>query len=151
MTYKEAEQWANQNKLKTLGIAAALFIVVVMTASAIIGPEQTSNATAQNPAPATKAAASPAPKPTYEATILNSTPISPAELNVVVQTKNTSSTASKPSCTVRAASPSGSYSGWDIVDVDKEIEAGGIYTWRVVLTITNEGASYATDTSVTCK
>ncbi len=116
------------------------FILVVFIIALVVGTIKNQNTPKSS-----------SPKASYSATITRSSPIDPATLWVSVRVTNTSNVSGEPDCTVRAQNPSGSYKGWDIFGLGRKIAPGGTDSFNARLTITNNGASYVTEATVSCK
>ena len=86
----------------------------------------------------------------YKATVTGYTVINPADLAVSVRVTNTGSSASTPTCTINAQDPSDAYSGIDEVTLQGSLAPGATTNFADNLVITNHGASYVTQVTVSC-
>lgn len=87
---------------------------------------------------------------TYPATIDGSFVVNPATLAIQWSVQNNGSQTVKPSCDIEAKDLSGTYRGFDTFDTTNPIPAGSTVHATSNLTITKEGASFATGISITC-
>lgn len=86
----------------------------------------------------------------FEGVITYYAPINPATLQFTASIKNNGNAPGKFSCTVRGKDASSTYRGYDIFSDDSELQPGSEKNFNGVITITNEGAYYVTDVSVSC-
>jgi len=93
----------------------------------------------------------PAATARYTASIDTVRVVNPASVEVSATVRNIGGSSGTPTCTVRASDTSGAYSGWGIFDFDRSISAGGQDGFRGTIIITNEGASFVTDTEIECE
>lgn len=157
------------NILKYLGLALVLLLVATVITAPPTDTDRAASSTTSAPAPTPAPAATqpapqpvPAPAPTpppakakFEAVVGRSSTLDPKTRVVMVTVRNTSTVTGSPSCFVRATSLSGNYKGYDTfsgreVPVLKAIAAGEETTFYARLTITDEGAAYATEATATC-
>lgn len=86
----------------------------------------------------------------YPATIEGSAVVNPATLAIRFTVRNDGSQPVTPNCDLRAKDVSGTYSGFDLFTPTTPIEPGGMQHLVGHLTITKQGAQYATDMSISC-
>jgi hypothetical protein len=91
------------------------------------------------------------PGASYKATVTGRLVVNPATLDVTVRVINTGQGAGTPSCQINASDPSGSYSGADLVTLQGKLQPGQATNFDDPhITITNQGARYVTQVTVTC-
>jgi predicted RNA-binding Zn-ribbon protein involved in translation (DUF1610 family) len=76
--------------------------------------------------------------------------IGPADLRVYFTVQNVGKGSGSPTCQITAGNPSSAYYGFDTVWWNKSIPAGGQISAYDDITVTNQGAQYVTQVSVTC-
>ena len=89
-------------------------------------------------------------KTTFMGSVFTIDVINPATVNVVFQLRNVGSVNGIPDCKVKVQDVSGTYSGYDYPIITKEVKPMETILGNVNLTITNQGASFVTEGSVTC-
>lgn len=90
-------------------------------------------------------------KPKYEAKAQNFTVTDPSTLRVDIKVHNVGEVSGKPNCSIEADNGTRSYRGTDRVVSDTELKPDGYWGFAQTLTITNEGAEYVDQVTVTCK
>lgn len=134
---KKGNGWAK--KLLLAGVFSFVAIVVVLAIAATFG--NTSGSTSSPTDSSVR---------TYPATIDGSFVVNPATLAIQWSVQNNGSQTVKPSCDIEAKDLSGTYRGFDTFDTTNPIPAGSTVHATSNLTITKEGANFATDISITC-
>ena len=86
----------------------------------------------------------------YSARVISYTAVNPADLSVAVRVTNTGSKSGTPTCTINAQDPSYTYTGVDIATLQGSVASGASTTFVDNLTITEQGAKYVTQVTVSC-
>ena len=91
-------------------------------------------------------------KAKYTATVdtSNIVVINPATVSLSFQVKNTGNAAGQPWCTLQASDANDTYSGTDYFQLSSPIQPGQTSTSADSLTITNQGAQYVTQATISC-
>jgi hypothetical protein len=76
--------------------------------------------------------------------------INPATVNVVFDITNANDSAKTPTCSVSVSDPGSAYTGFALPDFTIPLAAGQTQTNNINITVTNQGAQYVTEGSVTC-
>lgn len=90
------------------------------------------------------------PKSTYEAHITDIGAIDPTTAKVLVIVKNTGKIEAAPICQISVHNESRTYQGFDTFDQLKKLKPGEQWGFSGTLTVTNQGADYVTNGSVSC-
>jgi hypothetical protein len=93
----------------------------------------------------------PKPKaPSYEIKIAGNTYADPTSRRLTFTVKNTGTTESNPACSISMSNEAGTYNGSDYVTWETPLAPGDTKYFEGLIVITNEGASYATKSNVSC-
>ena len=76
--------------------------------------------------------------------------INPGDIAVTLKITNTGKTAATPTCTVNASDPAGSYTGVFQGTLQNTVQPGRTTTTVANVSVSNNGAQYVTDVSVSC-
>jgi hypothetical protein len=151
VNYEQATQIRAKSRRTAVKVIGALVVVglLIWGVSAMFGG-------GSSDAPATAASAS--PDQTYDlqpakfkATVTSTRVQNPATLTVFARVKNVSKVEGRAQCFVEARDPSGTYDGYDNFNVRGFIQPGEEGLLRADLTVTNEGAIWATEITVDCE
>ena len=137
LSSKNRNGWAK--KLVLAGVFSLVAMVVVLAIVATFG--STSGGANSPSGSGTR---------TYPASIDGSFVVNPATLAIQWSVQNNGSQTVKPSCVIEAKDLSGTYRGFDTIETTNPIPAGSTVHATSNLTITKEGANFATDISITC-
>jgi hypothetical protein len=91
----------------------------------------------------------PTPLPQYSTELLNYKIINPASIDVYYNVTNTNGMTGIAECTIRVSDASGTYKGFDVVSIP--VIANELSKNVTTIIVTNEGATYITEGSVTCQ
>ena len=86
----------------------------------------------------------------FPATIEKIMVVNPASVKVFFNVKNDSNGDIKPSCTINVKDDSGTYHGFDVFDIQDSVSPGQQRNGAGVITVTKQGAAFATRGSITC-
>jgi hypothetical protein len=86
----------------------------------------------------------------YKARVQDFVVIDPADLAVTIRVRNTGHQAGAPTCQVQAQDASYAYYGVDEATLSNPIRAGAFAVYVDNVTITNQGAQYVTQVTVSC-
>ena len=92
------------------------------------------------------------PKWAWKAKVTNSVAVNPATVRFwALVTNKASKTDGIPRCTVRFHDPGRNYTGWGVFTLRKPVKAGRSQIFSGDVTVTNEGAVWATEHSIECE
>lgn len=134
--------------LVALGLLVAIGAVGALTGS----DDEPSPTTVATTVATSSTTTTTAPAPAaYDATVQDIVVVNPATVTVVATVTNTGGTAGTPKCFVQAQDPAGAYEGYDSFNSKSPLDPGATNTLRGDLVITNEGAAFVTEASITCE
>ncbi|MEZ5184763.1 MAG: DUF2510 domain-containing protein [Candidatus Nanopelagicales bacterium] len=137
-----------------IGIGAGVLLIggcAALVSSVGSGDESVSTQQTE-PAPATDTSEpEPVKLPEYKAKITNSIVVNPATVHFWAQVKNTGDASGTRDCTVKFHDPNRTYDGWDIFTLRKPLKADRSVIFSGDITVTNEGAVWATEHSIKCE
>lgn len=87
---------------------------------------------------------------TYVAAVTDIQVENPASVRVFVNVVNSGDNPGMPECTVRAADPTGAYSGFEVFEMLETVAPGETGTFNGTIVITNQGAGFVDEASVEC-
>jgi hypothetical protein len=90
------------------------------------------------------------PAPHYRAMVTGLHVLDPATLDVTVRVTNTGKAAGKPDCIVSAQNAGGAYHGVNEGTAKASLAPGAAVTLAMPVTITGQGAEFATQAKATC-
>lgn len=91
-----------------------------------------------------------AAKPDYEIKVVGNTYADTTRRRLTFTVTNTGSVDANPACNIHIQSPDGQYQGIDYVTWDTPLKPGEVKYFEDLITITNNGAVYATKSDVSC-
>jgi len=150
---KEWGEMSFWEKMLGLVLLTAIVIAIIWFIGAVISgvKEQNQKQTATPSESQTpKAETKPKAEAKYTAKIVDSRVVNPATWQFDAQVKNTGTAEGKPKCTVRAHDESNTYKGFDFFEKETPLQPEKIWYWSGNLTITKEGATFVTETSINC-
>lgn len=145
-----APQRRSGGLLSYLGCFGSLLLVVAVVAYiAYFAPRiaDMGNDGVEAEQPTTETAVS--AETTFSATVSSIVTVNPATAIATVDITNVGNSAGVPYCTVRVADPSGTYKGVDLFEFE-ELQPGERRQFDAQLTVTNQGAVFATIGSADC-
>jgi hypothetical protein len=139
---------ANQDRpwFKRKKIMIPLVLVALIIIGSIGGGKKSpSSSSGSTPTTSTQTATR-----VYPSSVDGSAVVNPATLAVRFTVRNDGSQPVTPSCDLRAQDTSGTYSGFDLFTLTAPLAAGAMQHLVGDLTITKQGAAYATQITVKC-
>lgn len=92
----------------------------------------------------------PATKPDYEIKVAGNTFADDTRRRLTFTITNTGTVDANPACNIRIQSPDGQYQGIDYVTWDTSLRPGDTKYFEGLVTISRDGAAYATESEVSC-
>lgn len=159
--YWDGTQWGQRKQgggvptwAKVAGAAVLALFGLGMCGALLSDTEDAPTAGGESSAPAAESPAG-QPEPTtvgprFKGRLVNAEIVDPATVRVYVMVRNTGDEAGVPSCTVRVSNESDTYDGFDIFSLDDPIRPGKQRGFNGLITVTNEGAAFVTESDVDC-
>lgn len=136
------------------GMLILAFIVLYFGSALIVrfttNPDAKKNNPASTSATPDAQEKSKAEAPSYEIKIAGNEYFSPTARVFTFTVKNTGDKDSNPACTVDIKDESGKYTGYDYITWNTPLKPGEFKYFEDKITITNNGAQYATKSHVSC-
>ena len=92
-----------------------------------------------------------APAASYSSSLTSLEVVNPADVRFQAVTRTSDGSSAAPSCTVTIQGSNGTYSGYDVFDVN--VPAGGVERWQGEITIPDQGAQWVdlADSTINCQ
>lgn len=128
------------------GLPTWLKIIIVLGTLAVIGI--IANTDPGDESPTDTEQAEQEPETSYKARVMRFAPIDEANLQIIIEFRNTGDEKGTPQCTFAAVDASGSTTGFDFISPLEPIKPGKVSRGNTVLRIEDEGAFRVQDVEV---